>query len=301
MRHHTLLNVLHWVNPVAPPIFAIRDAIWSGRAPHLWDVVYLVVAASRLARACSVWSSGRSTTGSRSSSEHRASVVDPRLARAAPRTPAGRRRRRAARARPRPAGPTGRAAAPRTPARGRCPACTARARAAAGAEARPPSRSSRRRPRSPRRAPPGRARSTPASARPTTAASPTALPPAGRRRRRSRSIGAAELREPGAILGNGVEREAVRPGRDRAAHRELDCRALARRELRRGRPQAVPHDRVVARVEPVVREEDALTPRDAARVLDLDLDSRDGARFRGGAGMVAKANSERSFRHGWLA
>jgi ABC-type polysaccharide/polyol phosphate export permease len=33
------------VNPVAPPIFAIRDAIWSGRAPHLWDVVYLVAGA----------------------------------------------------------------------------------------------------------------------------------------------------------------------------------------------------------------------------------------------------------------
>jgi len=46
LRHHTLLSVLHWVNPVAPPIFAIRDAIWSGRAPHLWDVVYLVVAAA---------------------------------------------------------------------------------------------------------------------------------------------------------------------------------------------------------------------------------------------------------------
>ena len=45
-RHQTLLNVLHWVNPVAPPIFAIRDALWSGRAPHGWDVVYLVVAAA---------------------------------------------------------------------------------------------------------------------------------------------------------------------------------------------------------------------------------------------------------------
>ena len=44
-RHQTLLNVLHWVNPVAPPIFAIRDALWSGRAPHGWDVVYLIVAA----------------------------------------------------------------------------------------------------------------------------------------------------------------------------------------------------------------------------------------------------------------
>ena len=38
--------MLHWVNPVAPPIFAIRDAIWSGRAPHLWDVVYLVAGAA---------------------------------------------------------------------------------------------------------------------------------------------------------------------------------------------------------------------------------------------------------------
>ena len=45
-RHDTLLTVLHWVNPVAPPIFAIRDAIWSGRAPHLWDVVYLVAGAA---------------------------------------------------------------------------------------------------------------------------------------------------------------------------------------------------------------------------------------------------------------
>ncbi|HST15206.1 MAG TPA: ABC transporter permease [Gaiellaceae bacterium] len=46
LRHQTLIDVLHWINPVAPPIFAIRDAIWSGRAPHLWDVVYLVVAAA---------------------------------------------------------------------------------------------------------------------------------------------------------------------------------------------------------------------------------------------------------------
>jgi len=45
LRHHTLLNVLHWVNPVAPPIFAIRDAIWSGHLPHLWDVVYALTAA----------------------------------------------------------------------------------------------------------------------------------------------------------------------------------------------------------------------------------------------------------------
>ena len=46
LRHHTLLNVLHWINPVAPPIFAIRDAIWSGHVPHLWDVVYALAAAA---------------------------------------------------------------------------------------------------------------------------------------------------------------------------------------------------------------------------------------------------------------
>jgi lipopolysaccharide transport system permease protein len=45
VRHHTLLTALHWVNPVAPPIFAVRDAIWSGHLPHAGDVVYLVVAA----------------------------------------------------------------------------------------------------------------------------------------------------------------------------------------------------------------------------------------------------------------
>jgi len=44
--HPTLLSVLHWANPVAPPVFAIRDAIWSGRLPHVWDVVYLVIAAA---------------------------------------------------------------------------------------------------------------------------------------------------------------------------------------------------------------------------------------------------------------
>jgi ABC-type polysaccharide/polyol phosphate export permease len=44
--HQRLLDVLHWVNPVAPPIFAIRDAMWSGHLPHAADVIYLVVAAA---------------------------------------------------------------------------------------------------------------------------------------------------------------------------------------------------------------------------------------------------------------
>jgi ABC-type polysaccharide/polyol phosphate export permease len=45
-RHQTLLDVLRWGNPVAPPIYAVRDALWSGRLPRPADVVYLVVAAA---------------------------------------------------------------------------------------------------------------------------------------------------------------------------------------------------------------------------------------------------------------
>jgi lipopolysaccharide transport system permease protein len=44
-RHQALLNLLHWANPVAPPIFAVRDAIWSGHAPRPSDVLYTLVAA----------------------------------------------------------------------------------------------------------------------------------------------------------------------------------------------------------------------------------------------------------------
>ncbi len=44
--HHALLDALRWVNPVAPPIFAVRDALWSGRLPRPADVLYLVAAAA---------------------------------------------------------------------------------------------------------------------------------------------------------------------------------------------------------------------------------------------------------------
>ncbi|MGH3003914.1 MAG: ABC transporter permease [Gaiellaceae bacterium] len=44
--HGTLLEVLRWGNPLAPPIAAVRDALWSGHAPRLAEVVYLVVAAA---------------------------------------------------------------------------------------------------------------------------------------------------------------------------------------------------------------------------------------------------------------
>ena len=44
--HHTLLKLLRWGNPIAPPIYAVRDALWLGQAPRAADVVYLVVAAA---------------------------------------------------------------------------------------------------------------------------------------------------------------------------------------------------------------------------------------------------------------
>jgi ABC-type polysaccharide/polyol phosphate export permease len=44
--HHKLLDVLRWGNFVAPPIDALRDAIWLGRAPRAADVIYLAVAAA---------------------------------------------------------------------------------------------------------------------------------------------------------------------------------------------------------------------------------------------------------------
>ena len=43
--HPTLVSFLHWGNPITPPIEAVRDVLFWGRLPHLWDVVYLLVAA----------------------------------------------------------------------------------------------------------------------------------------------------------------------------------------------------------------------------------------------------------------
>jgi homopolymeric O-antigen transport system permease protein len=43
--HHKLLDALRWVNFVTPPINALRDPVWLGRAPRPADVVYLAVAA----------------------------------------------------------------------------------------------------------------------------------------------------------------------------------------------------------------------------------------------------------------
>jgi lipopolysaccharide transport system permease protein len=42
--HHKLMELLRWGNPVAPPIAALRDALWSGHAPSAGDTIYLIAA-----------------------------------------------------------------------------------------------------------------------------------------------------------------------------------------------------------------------------------------------------------------
>jgi homopolymeric O-antigen transport system permease protein len=44
-RHHTIVQLLHWLNPVTPAIEAIRSVLFVGSLPAWSDVVYLVVAA----------------------------------------------------------------------------------------------------------------------------------------------------------------------------------------------------------------------------------------------------------------
>jgi homopolymeric O-antigen transport system permease protein len=44
-EHPNLVNVLHYANPVAPLVIAIRDPLFFGELPQLGDVVYVVVAA----------------------------------------------------------------------------------------------------------------------------------------------------------------------------------------------------------------------------------------------------------------
>jgi ABC-type polysaccharide/polyol phosphate export permease len=45
-RHHTVIELLHWANPLTPGIQAIRDPLFWGRLPTLGDSVYLVVSAA---------------------------------------------------------------------------------------------------------------------------------------------------------------------------------------------------------------------------------------------------------------
>ena len=81
---------------------------------------------------------------------------------------------------------------------------------------------------------------------------------------------AAQLGEPGAVLGDEVEGEAVAAGRHRGAHRDLQLDLLAGRyRPRQRRAHAVPDDRVFSLVEPVVRGRDVRAPGGCADVLDV--------------------------------
>ena len=44
-EHPTVVNLLHYLNPVAPFVIAIRDPLFFGDLPQLGDVVYVFVAA----------------------------------------------------------------------------------------------------------------------------------------------------------------------------------------------------------------------------------------------------------------
>ena len=44
-RYGWVVSLLRWVNPLTPPIYALREPLFYGRLPHLWDFVYLCAAA----------------------------------------------------------------------------------------------------------------------------------------------------------------------------------------------------------------------------------------------------------------
>jgi ABC-type polysaccharide/polyol phosphate export permease len=43
-KHHTVLQFIHWANPVAPAVEAVRAPLFHGTMPFWGDAVYLVVA-----------------------------------------------------------------------------------------------------------------------------------------------------------------------------------------------------------------------------------------------------------------
>ena len=143
------------------------------------------------------------------------------------------------------------------------------------AEAARARRSRPRRRRSPRRGAPARGSPTPAlsSGRARVAASRRASrrPRAAVLRRPPVGVAlASQLGEPGAVLGDEVDCEAVAAGRHRGAHGDLQLDLLAGRyRPRERRAHAVPDDRVPSLVEPVVRGRDVRSPCRGADVLDV--------------------------------
>ncbi len=49
-NHPTLVDFIHYGNPVTPFVLAIRDPLFFGELPQAGDVVYVLVAAARRAR-----------------------------------------------------------------------------------------------------------------------------------------------------------------------------------------------------------------------------------------------------------
>jgi homopolymeric O-antigen transport system permease protein len=44
-RHDWVVDLIHWANPLSPVIQALRDPLFYGQLPGLWDTLYTVVAA----------------------------------------------------------------------------------------------------------------------------------------------------------------------------------------------------------------------------------------------------------------
>ena len=42
--HHTVVQFIHWANPLSPGIEAIRAPLFAGKLPHWTDALYLAVA-----------------------------------------------------------------------------------------------------------------------------------------------------------------------------------------------------------------------------------------------------------------
>lgn len=57
-KHHHVVAVIHWVNPLSPAVQAVRAPLFLGAMPHWTDVLYLVVACA-LSLALGAWVFGR--------------------------------------------------------------------------------------------------------------------------------------------------------------------------------------------------------------------------------------------------
>src|SRR6266516_3936823 len=109
----------------------------------------------------------------------------------------------------------------------------------------------------------------------------------------------AELGQPEALLVDEIEGEAIRAGWDRAAQVELSFDPLAWGRAH-CEAQPVPEDRIVALVQPVIREVEA-APRSGARVLELNAGASQRPRLRRLELVGEPAHRERARRNGMVA